>query len=110
MVYRAVRGPVDQANEFLAAVDAGDFDAAGAMASTDSRCLGETARADIEAFFAGVDITGYNLKSVNVSSGNGESIGDVTGTITIDGRPTTGISMSLLKRGDSWQICGIEIE
>ncbi|MEZ5226033.1 MAG: hypothetical protein R2710_04995 [Acidimicrobiales bacterium] len=110
VLYRAVKGPIDQANEFLAAVDAGDLDAAAAMASKDARCFGETAQRDLTDYFGNADITGYRLSSVNVSNTNGDSTGDVSGTIDIAGQPTAPIAFLMVKEGGDWKVCGINIE
>ncbi len=109
VLYRSVIGPVDRANEFLAAVDAGDYAGAASMVSTQPECFGETAERDIEQFFEGVDIVDYDLTSVNVATTNGDTSGDVSGTITVAGQPTVPIDFGLVKNGD-WEVCGLEVD
>lgn len=106
-LYRAVSGQVDVANDFLAAVDNGDFDTAASLTSDSSSCFGSTARADVEDFFSGSDIEDYNLNTSNVSSVNGRTTGEVSGTITAgDVFP---IVFSMVKESDDWLICGLDI-
>ncbi len=110
VVFRTFKGPIDRANEFLAAVDAGDYAGAASMASTDPRCFGETAERDLAAFFGPVDIAEYDLTSVDVSTGGGDSVSDVSGTITISGSPSTSINVNLLKVDGDWEICGVQVD
>ncbi len=106
-LFRAVSGQVDAANEFLAAVDNGDFDAAASLTSDSSECFGSTAKADLVDFFSGNDIEDYNLNSSNVSSVNGRTTGEVSGTITSgDVFP---IVFSMVKDGGDWLVCGLDV-
>ena len=107
--YRSVIGPVDKANEFLAAVDSGDYASAASMVSTRPECFGENAERDIEQFFQGVDITDYDLSSVNVATDSGDTTGQVSGTITVVGQPSVPIEFGLVKN-DDWEICGLEVD
>ncbi len=110
LLFRAVSGPIDHANEFLAAIDAADYSTAASMVSHDPGCFGENAQQDLSDYFGGVALTDYDLKSVNVSSTNGESTGDVSGTIEVEGQPKTTIKMGLVKEGGDWKLCGLVID
>ncbi len=96
-----VKAPVDQANRFLAAIDAGDYDAAVAL--TDPGCnLGMTA-ADLDDLFAGADIT-YDLKSSSIV--NREAT--VSGSFSAADRSFTRIELSL-RNQDGWSVCGFRV-
>jgi hypothetical protein len=97
-----VKAPVDTSNRFLAAIDAGDYDAA--VAFTDPTCsLGVTA-ADFAGFFSGADID-YDLNSSNVSN----SRATVSGSFRIDDIEQAGITLSLRKVDSEWRVCGFNL-
>jgi len=106
LLFNAVKGPIDAANEFLAAAEAGDLAEVVNLASTDAKCFGSTAEADLEDFLAQVSISDYNLSSSYVNSLDGQTTGDVSGTIRAGDQT---IAFRMVKVSDEWLVCGIEI-
>ncbi len=104
-----VKAPVDEANRFLAVVDAGDYPAALAMMTPS--CDGSTITVDaFDQIFAGRSID-YNLtsSSVNTSTGAGTSA-TVSGTVTALGEQGAQRRIEVFLRDrDGWKVCGFNI-
>ena len=107
-LFRAVSGPIDAGNEFLAAVQTGDFDEAWAL--SDSSCFENGSPQQLAEIFAGETIAEYRLSSSNVNSNNGSSRGSTSGTVTFTGDDVRDIEIFANKRGDDWLICGFNID
>ena len=105
--YQTVKGPVDTANDFLAAVDAGDFATASDLSSSSPACFGQTAQADLEPYLDGNEIESYDLNSSNVSSSGGSTTAEVSGTIESAGEHT--IVFSMIKESGNWRVCGLTV-
>jgi hypothetical protein len=106
-VFNAVKGPIDAANDFLAAAEAGDITAVVNLSSTSPDCFGSTARADLEGFLGVVSVSDYYLSSSFVSSNNGSTTGEVAGTIG-DGEQK--INFLMVKESGDWLVCGLDVE
>lgn len=104
-VFNAVKGPIDAANEFLAAAEADDIVGVVNLSSTSPDCFGSTARADLEEFLGPISVADYNLTSSYVSSNNGSTTGEVSGTIR-DGEQT--INFLMVKESGGWLVCDVE--
>ena len=93
-LFRAVSGPIDTGNEFLAAVQANNFDEAWAL--SDPSCFELTGPDELESFFAGEQVEAYRLSGTNVSSTNGVTTGSTTGTVTLSGNDVRSIDIFAL--------------
>jgi len=106
-LFQVANGPIDVGNEYLAAVQAGDFDEAWAL--SDSSCFEFGSAEALADVFAGENITGYELSGSRVSSTNGVTTGSTSGTITLDGDDDRSIQILASKPGDGWLVCGFDI-
>jgi hypothetical protein len=97
-----VKAPVDKSNEFLAAIDNGDY--AQAIALSDPGCSQGMTEADLAAAFQGADIT-YNLNNSSVTNSNAT----ISGSFSMVGQNVTTIQL-LLRKNDGWKICGFNAE
>ncbi len=107
LLFNAVKGPIDAANDFLAAAEAGDITEVVNLSSASPECFGPTVRADLESFLSQVSVSDYNLTSSFVSSDNGSTTGEVSGTI---GGGDQTIAFLMVKDSDDWLVCGLEVE
>lgn len=103
-VIRAVSGPIDAANEFLADVAAQDFDAA--VAHIDSSCFDPQPTADDLLQVFGPGVQSYNLNS-SQNSNNLE--GSSSGSITRDGFGEQPIEFRMSRPFEDWLVCGFRI-
>jgi len=107
-VVRLASGPIDVSNEFLNAVQAGDFEQAWAL--SDASCFNEArGQEQLEEVFAGQTIESYDLTSTNVQSDNGRSTGSASGTITLSGGDVRRITLTASKPSSDWRVCGFDI-
>jgi len=107
-VVRLASGPIDVSNDFLNAVQAGDFERAWAL--SDASCFVEDGGQErLEAVFAGETIEAYDLTSTNVQSTNGRSTGSASGTITLSGGDVRRITLTANKSGSDWRVCGFDL-
>lgn len=97
-----VKAPVDKSNEFLAAIDSGDY--AEAIALSDPGCSQAMSKADLAASFRGADIT-YNLNNSSVTN----SDATVSGSFSMEGENVSTIQL-LLRNNGGWKICGFNVE
>ena len=105
---RAVSGPIDTGNEFLAAIQARDFNQAWAM--SDASCFDNGSPEQLEEIFVNETITAYRLTGSNVNSTNGNTRGSTSGTVTFAVDDVRDIEIFANKRGDDWLICGFDID
>jgi len=94
---RTVSAPVGVANDFLAEVNADDFDGAEGFIGACSQGL---TAADLEPF-RGQELF-YNLTSSSISNNQAE----VTGSFMVDGVSAPDIRVRLVKEGGDWKVCG----
>lgn len=105
--YSFVRGPIDHANDYLAAAATKDFDRATGLVSTAQSCYGENPRAKLETEWADRRVDSYRLNSSSRNDlPNGQTRGEAAGTITIDGTPQE-IVVSLIREDGDWRVCHI---
>ena len=97
-----VKAPVDKSNEFLAAIDNGDY--AEAIALSDPGCSQEMSEADLAAGFRGADIT-YNLNNSSITN----SRATVSGSFSMVGESVSAIEVYLRNDG-GWKVCGLNAE
>lgn len=102
-VLRAVSGPIDAANEFLADIAAQDFDAA--VEHLDPSCFGGAPSATVLESEFGRGLESYDLNSV---SNDNNSSGSAGGTITRSNFGTQPISFAMTKPADDWLVCGVQ--
>ena len=107
---QATTGPIDQANEFLAALAENDREAAADMLSTSSACFGENAAADLDTAVGDDQVTGYNLTSTSINTSNGLTSGEAAGTIDINDERGIPIQFLMTKEGDDWKVCGFSVD
>lgn len=105
--WQAVKGPIDAGNNYLAALEAQDFDQAWAL--SDPSCFEGGGPAQLAAVFGPDAVTAYDLNSSNVSSNNGSSTGSTSGTVTLGANDVRAIEINLSKRADDWLVCGFDI-
>ncbi len=105
--WNAVRGPIDEANEFLAAMKAENY--ATAFDLTEPSCSNFD-EAGLAAVFADNPILRYNLRQTNSTVSSGQNpTGAASGEITLsDGEPRP-ITVFLTKFDDNWKVCGFGI-
>lgn len=102
VVYRAVKGPIDKANEVLALLEDGEIE--DAKDELDFDCFGNDGLDEFEAFFTEFPVESYNLTSTSNTNGRGEA----SGTVTLDdGAGSRPISFDLTN-DDGWKVCGIQ--
>lgn len=106
-VFRAVSGPIDVGNEFLAAVQERDFERAWDL--SDASCFEGGGEAQLAQIFGNDTITSYNLSQTNVNSSNGVTTGSTSGTVTLAGDDVRSIEIVARKSGDEWLVCGFDI-
>ena len=104
VLWRAVSGPIDAGNDFLAELQDGDIE--GAWALSDPTCFDEGIAA--LSVFDGVTIEAYRLSGTNVQVDNGNQTGSTSGTITLDGNDVRDIELFMVER-DGWRVCGFDI-
>lgn len=102
LVLRAVSGPIDAANEFLADLADQDFEAA--VEHLDPACFSGGVSADVLESQFGRGLESYNLTSV---SNDNNSTGTASGTITRSNFGTQPIDFAMTKSGDDWLVCGV---
>lgn len=105
VLFRAVSGPIDATNAFVAELDEGDFDGAyqSLCQATRNAVPAEQWTAEIEAGLSG-DITDYRFTEASVSSVNGSSTAVVSGSIEIGGL-SRNVTYSLVEEGSEWRVC-----
>lgn len=106
-LFRAVSGPIDLGNEYLAAVEARDFDQAWAL--SDSSCFEGGGPEQLAEIFANDSVTAYDLTGSSVNSTNGTTRGSTSGTVTFADDDERSIEILASKRGDDWLVCGFDI-
>lgn len=94
----AVKAPVDASNNFLAAIDNGNY--AEAISLSDPGCSLGMSEADLAQVFGGADIT-YNLNNSSVTN----SSATVSGSFSVVGQDLSSISLQL-RNIDGWRVCG----
>ena len=97
-----VKAPVDKSNEFLAAIDNGDY--AQAIALSDPLCSQGMSEADLANAFQGADIT-YDLTSSSITN----SSATVSGSFAVVGENVSTIEV-YLRNNDGWSVCGFNAE
>jgi hypothetical protein len=105
-VWRAVSGPIDAGNDFLAEVQAGDY--AGAWALAEPDCFEGGGPGLLQEVFGPAPIDSYRLSSTSVDSTNGRTSGTTAGTITFSGGDVRTIELFLIDE-DGWLVCGFDI-
>ena len=105
--WQAVSGPIDAGNEYLAALEARDFEQAWVL--SDPSCFPGGGPQQLAELFAVDVVTGYRLNGSNVSSTNGTTQGSTNGTVTFTGDDVRSIEIVLSKPGDDWRVCGFDI-
>ena len=97
-----VTAPVDEANEFLADIDAGDYQAAAQH--LDPACSAGLDANELMRIFGGANID-YDLTS---SSVQGSSDAQVSGSFSFEDGSSgfDQIELFLGKPGDDWRVCG----
>lgn len=105
--WSAVRGPIDEANNFLAAMKSKNYSAAYALTEPSCSSFDE---AGLAVVFAGDEIRSYNLRQTNSTKSSGQNAtGAASGEITFsDGRPRP-ITVFLTKFDEDWKVCGFGI-
>lgn len=103
-LWRAVSGPIDAGNDFLAEIEAGDF--AGAWALAEPDCFEGGGPGLLQEAFGPIE--GYRLTSTSVDSTNGRTSGTTSGTITFPGADVRSIELFLIDE-DGWLVCGFDI-
>lgn len=96
-VYLLARGPIDRTNDFLGAVQSGDYDTAFEL--TDPSCGIADSPAALEAEFEGFTISSYRI--TGVQNTNGEVF--TTGTAVVNG---TQRNVEFFHRDE--KICGLD--
>ncbi len=105
---RSVTPVVDEANEFMADLAQDDVAAALEHVSTDQRCFGESAAEDLTELNRQFDVVSYNLTGGSMQSNQtGPSTGDASGTAELASGSSTSVTVSMIKEGDDWLVCGI---
>jgi hypothetical protein len=101
VVYRLARGPVDGANQWLAYLDEGDYQAAydSVCDSNLQQLRPRQTMLELENDF-GAGIDEYYLSSVYNENG----LVTVTGTVTVGGREQP-ISFRMENDDDGWKVC-----
>lgn len=105
VLYRAVRGPIDATNDYVAKLDNGDLGGA-----YDSLCSTEQASFTEGQFIAateaelGDEITGYRFSSASITNSNGAQSATVRGRLEIDG-VSRATSFNLIKEAGEWRVC-----
>ena len=102
LVLRAVSGPIDAANEFLADLADQNFEAA--VEHLDPACFSGGVSADVLESQFGRGLESYNLTSVR---NDNNSTGTASGTITRSNFGTQPIDFAMTKPGDAWLVCGV---
>ncbi len=97
-----VTAPVDTSNEFLAAIDRGNY--AEAIALSDPSCSQGMSEADLAAAFRGADIT-YNLNNSSITNSNAT----VAGSFSMTGENVSRIEV-YLRNNNGWGVCGFNAE
>lgn len=103
VVLRAVSGPIDAANDFLADIAAQDFSAA--VEHLDPSCFGGAPSAAVLESEFGRGLESYNLTSVR---NDNNTSGSASGTITRADFGTQPISFAMTKPFDDWLVCGVQ--
>jgi hypothetical protein len=102
LVVRAVSGPIDAANEFLADLADQNFEAA--IEHLDPACFSGGVSADVLESQFGRGLVSYNLTSV---SNDNNSVGTASGTISRSNFGVQPIDFAMTKPGDAWLVCGV---
>ncbi len=104
LIYRAVSGPIDAANDMLEQLADGDIEEAKDRLDFD--CFGNEGLDEFEAFFTANPVVSYDL----TSSSNTNGAGRASGTVTLqDGEGARSAAFSLTN-DDGWKVCGIDID
>ena len=106
LVWRAVSGPIDAGNDFLAELQDGDI--AGAWALSDSACFAGNGEETLQQTFGGLVSEEYRLTGSNVEFVNGDQRGTTSGTITFGGGDERDIELFMVE-SDGWRVCGFDI-
>lgn len=106
LLFSATRGPIDEANNFLAELRAQDYP--GAYALTEPACIGVDEAAFTESVI-GLQLRSYNLRKTSVTNADGKSTGSASGEIGLGNGDTQPITVFLSKFGEDWKICGFGI-
>ncbi len=97
-----VKAPVDKSNEFLAAIDRGDY--AQAIRLSDPLCSQGMSETDLAQAFQGRDID-YNLNNSSITNSNAT----VSGSFSVAGESVRSIEV-YLRNNDGWGVCGFNAE
>lgn len=106
LLFSATRGPIDEANNFLAELGAQDYP--GAYAMTEPACIGVDEATFTESVI-GLELRSYNLRQTRVNRADGKTTGAASGEITLGNGDTQPITIFLTKFGEDWKVCGLGI-
>lgn len=105
--WNAVRGPIDEANNFLAAMKAQNYTTAFELTEPSCSNFDEAGLATV---FADNPIVRYNLRQTNNTRSSGENpTGAASGEITLADGKSRPITVFLTKFDDDWKVCGFGI-
>jgi hypothetical protein len=106
LLWRAVSGPIDAGNDFLAELQ--DADYGGAFALTDPDCFDGAGPGLLREVFGSAPIESYRLSTTSVDSTNGRTSGTTSGSITFAGGDDRTIELFLIDEG-GWLVCGFDL-
>lgn len=106
-LFRAISGPINLGNDYLAAVQARDFDEAWAL--SDPTCFDGGSPQQLAEVFVNDNVTAYDLTGSSVNTNNGTTRGSTSGTVTFTGDDVRSVEIIASKVGDDWLVCGFDI-
>lgn len=104
----AVRGPLDAANQFFAAVNDGDPGLAESLVSVDPSCeFGPDPAQVIDQRFSTITLEEYFFAAATITTANGRTTADVVGVVRTmeDGEQTYTVGM--VEAPDGWKVCSL---
>jgi hypothetical protein len=107
-LFAAARGPIDAANEFLAAESVGDIDTLLKLTSADPECWGSDVESRLQSVVTKIDFKSYNLTNTSVNKTSAGTTGRVDGTVDIGYE--TNINILMVSDSGTWKVCGFAIE
>lgn len=109
-LYRSVRPVVDEANDFMADMAAGDATAAAEHTSDSSRCFDGSAVSQLESLLDEYDPESYNLIAGSVNTGTDGTTGEAGGLVTFADGSESEARIPMIKEGDDWKVCGVNFD
>ena len=106
VVFWATGGITETADEFFAAANEGDYEAAYDL--TSQQLQGQMTEADLEAFMVenGLDdVTGTSWSSRSITNDRGE----LSGAVTTATGATIPLDMDLIQEGEDWKIVFLDV-